>query len=526
MRMWRAFRGVFFLMLGACSPDTAGDEATDGEAIDVASDALGIDPIGLALRFEDGVPAPITFVGEPWATLRELDITSSITTPDDQGIDPIVESGELASLDWTGVTQVEEIWVPSLDGTFTRERYYRNARWMERASAFVVLQRDAAGRVVGLPIIANVGTDDTWRKLTDDFFVRRFVARQLAIGCPSFGDCAGATFVAEGLVQARYAQKSLPVPISRHTTELALFWTEDLSTRTMAVGHVPRASSPYGYGLDVTIAPITAPSNGSFYVAGEAVSFQVTYRDGAGNRLHPPGSLPSYAEFFFDAVPSGLRYADLFRLQSRLYYASKHREGTALVVLSGPIDRLRTPETVVDPLLFFGPQVPFAHTAVDGYAAAGLTIPPAAIVFGGAVDPTLWTVPTSDTFSLTIPADATPGTYVIATKMRREFGGEGLVRGATTKIQVGQLAPTSFVAKTGCAPCHTTTPSARFDRILHGIGDRSACFGCHASLGIEIDNAIDIRVHTIHDRSDRYPRPIGECNACHLQPPVGPARGL
>ena len=53
-----------------------------------------------------------------------------------------------------------------------------------------------------------------------------------------------------------------------------------------------------------------------------------------------------------------------------------------LAVLSGPVDKLKTAQTVLDPNLLFGPQAPFATPAVDGYTAVGQEVPPAAIIFG------------------------------------------------------------------------------------------------------------------------------------------------
>src|SRR5262249_44260081 len=95
----------------------------------------------------------------------------------------------------------------------------------------------------------------------------------------------------------------------------------------------------------------------------------------------------------------------------------------------------------------------------------------------------------------------------------------------TSTIQVRTATPTTFTAQTGnCNVCHTG-PSA-FGNILHGGTDRRACYSCHASLDVEPDTALDIRVHEVHDRSDRFPADINNCATCHLTPPDGPARGL
>jgi predicted CXXCH cytochrome family protein len=127
--------------------------------------------------------------------------------------------------------------------------------------------------------------------------------------------------------------------------------------------------------------------------------------------------------------------------------------------------------------------------------------------------------------TFTIPSDAEPGTYLAAIKARRDFAGEALNRGDTVEIQVGQSEPTTFTPKTTCVSCHSEERTS-FATLLHGIDDRRACFGCHASLGIEFDNALDIRVHTIHDRSNRFEGDIQDCALCHITPPDGPQRGV
>src|SRR6266511_2342763 len=93
---------------------------------------------------------------------------------------------------------------------------------------------------------------------------------------------------------------------------------------------------------------------------------------------------------------------------------------------------------------------------------------------------------TSNIVPITIPEDSLPGTYVAALKAGREWGGEALKRAVTIEIQGGNARPTTFVA------------------------------------------AIDIRVHEVHDRSDRFNSlsNINDCAKCHLTPPNGPARGL
>jgi hypothetical protein len=357
--------------------------------------------------------------------------------------------------------------------------------------------------------------------------VRRFVARQIASGCPAVGDCTGATFTAQALVQLRNALNAEDDArtIPRRATRLSLKWTEQPTLRrTVAITHASAAAFPFGYGFQLSLQQIGAPAD-NVYAPGAPASFRVTFRDGAGNRLHPLGSLPTYGQFLRGEIVSGLRYFDGFRLTPTTYYALKHRESNLLVALSGPTDALRTPRSTVAADQFFLPVVNVTSIPVDGFTALATGLPPFPVSFGGLFDPAVWETPVSDVVTFTIPNDAQPGTYVAALKARREFGGEALNRVTTLDIQVGTASPTLFEAKTGnCENCHKG-PSA-FGRILHGGTDRRACFACHASLSIEPDAALDIRVHMVHDRSDRFAGNVNNCATCHLVPPDGPARGL
>ena len=481
-------------------------------------DTVPMEPVGLSLLFQNSSMAPITLVGAAPRYLREIDLVATVPTASDQGIQPLIDDSELASLDWTGVEMVEEDWRPAGDGTFIRQRFYRNARWMEQPSLFLVTPTDDAGHPVGPPLRAHA----------DDGFVRRFAARQTAFGCPAEGDCTGAAFVVQGLVQLRGAlnagQRARTIPAN--ATRLSLRWSEQpTADRTVPVAQAAPADFPYGYGFQPALETIDPPANGSHYVPGETVRFQVTFRDGAGRRLHSPGELPTYGQFLRGEVPSGIRYYNGFALFPTLYYALKHREGLMAVALLGPLDKLKTPQTTVGLEQFGGGQATFASPAADGFTSLFANIPPNPIVFGGnsADDDT----PVSDIVPITIPADALPGTYVAMLKARREWGGEALNRAVTREIQVGTATSTPFVAKTGgCNTCHTGASS--LPNLLHGLADRRACYSCHSSLAFEPDAAIDIRVHTVHDRSDRFASlaSIKNCALCHLTPPTGPARGL
>lgn len=503
------------LLLAAAAAASAGEERKDEECA----------PVGLSLLFRDGAAAPVSLVGSAPRYLQELDIVASVTTTSDQGVTPLASAGDLATLDWTGIAFVEEDWRPAGDGTFTRQRFYRGARWMNERSHFVLFARNEDGWPLGVPIVASAGADDR-QGPRGDFFVRRLVARQIATGCAAIGDCHTATsFTAQGLVQLREAldagrqARSIPAGAKR----LELFWSAD-PHRLRAVALGAPAPSPPGTGFQVGVAPVQGPSNGQFYQPGEAVTFRVSFRDGQGRPLHPPGHLPTYADFLAGHDTAGLRYVDL-AIAPTLYYALKKREGNLLVSLSGPTDRLKVPSRTVPPEDFFAPQATVATTSLDGFTAVVAGVPPLPVTFGGFADPKIWETPVSDLVTLTIPGDALPGTYVVAAKARRDFGGEALNRTETIAIQVGTTTPTTFTPRTGrCTTCHQG-PSA-LGTILHGLGDRRACYSCHTPIFFEPDNALDIRVHFVHSRSKRFPGDVHDCSLCHTSPPPGPARGF
>ncbi len=494
----------------------------------MAGTVMAADPVGLSLIFRNGSMQPIQLVGSVPRYLSEVDIlVNSAASPLDLGIQPLTQSGEASTWDWSGVQMVEEDWRAPGDGTWTRQRFYRGARWMKRSSIFTLIPQNNAGIIVGIPLVAVAGSDDQWIQPVDDGFVRRFVARQIATGCPAKNNCAGAQYVAQALVQLRINQHPdrFDQAIPENATKLSLVWTEDvLHPRSVNVTHAPASQFPFGYGLQVQLAAANAPANGQFYVPGEPVTVRMTFRDGAGARLHPVGSLPTYGQFVRGEVSSGLRYFDP-SLSPTLYYALKHRESNTSINLLGPTNKLKTPKGIVSLFQFFDPQIVFASVPLDGYSAVANTVPAAGIIFGGLSNPAIWDTPVPDTTTFTIPSDALPGTYVSGMKIRREFGGEALNVSGNMQIQVGTATATAFSPGTGpCTSCHTNTSA--IGKVLHGQSDRRTCYGCHAALDFEPDNALDIRVHTVHDRSNRFPGSMQNCSLCHVTAPTGAARGL
>ena len=330
----------FLLISVVCGGLASCGQGSGGESVSASQEAARRSeetPVGLSLFFVNGEASPLRVSGSSPRFLQEIDLVDFQSSTIDTGMQPLIDAGPLAKLDWRELTQVEELWIPAQDGSFTRERYYRNARWMEQPSKLRLIALDELGNEVGPPVFVTAGRDDELKDI-DDAFVRRFVARQSAMGCPAVGDCSGAVFVAEALVQLRdnlHPDQGFEIPKSARA--LRLTWTL-LPERPY---QVPLGSAEdegaFAYGFDVTLEPEGAPENGQFYVPGEAVSFRVTFRDGEGNRLHAPGTLPTYADYFLGLEQSGLRYLDL-TIQTRLHYALKHRESNLFAVLSGPTD--------------------------------------------------------------------------------------------------------------------------------------------------------------------------------------------
>lgn len=530
-----------FLLLGiaattfACGSD---DSAVEEENVESTKSELlwllpAPNPVGLSLWFEDGevryrngTKKTVDLYENYPRYIDELDITATIVTATDQGIEPLKHSGDMASLDWRGVQQVDEDWRPEAmtdPPTYTRSRFYRNAKWMNRNSTFLLTPVDDRDRVVGVPILTIGGEDDKWRN-SDDAFIRRFDARQVTPGCRAIGDCSNATtFIAQGLMQIRDAmhgaQRAEYIPAA--TKKLKLFWSEQpLRTRSVDVRRRSFNTTQYRYGFVPKLETLTTPANGQYFQPGEGVDFRVTYRDGAGNLLHPENSLHAYADFATDQIESGLGYYDGLRQLLTLYYALKHREGLMIWNLAGPTNKLKYSDKVVTDFEFLTmDQIPTATVAQNGFSAKFAMVPPPPFM--------IFTpeVAVSNVIHVDIPEDALPGTYVMNIKGRREWGGQSLAKAAHIELQVGQTATTTFTPKTGnCNSCHSG-PSG-LDNILHGTNDRRSCFGCHAPLASEPDNALDYRIHLIHTRSRRVPGNPNQCSMCHLTPPTGPARGF
>jgi hypothetical protein len=388
------------------------------------------------------------------------------------------------------------------------------------------------GRLTDVPIVVNAGRDGQ-RHPTDDFFVRRFRAIQWTRNCPSSTDCSGATqFEEEALIELRNAMDQSPTfQLKPTTAALRLGWsmkgTANADPRPTLKSGSPYvipitqvASPPYDYGFSIDVEALTLPGAGGYYLPGQDVTFRITLRDGAGNRLHPEGSLPSYNDVIFGANDAGIQYYRAFFDNTWVFWRRKHRERTLLVHIMGPAQNVQPIRSIIplDTLLTQDVQL-VGELSRDGVFAQSKVFPTTDGIFGGAVDPAHagWAEPGSDTWSFHLPEDAEPGTYRVTAKGRRTYFGEDIAFTRTIEIQVGSLAPTeSSLTTGGCSSCHTGGGSLAI--VPHANPNRATCAACHAPLAVELDAPISVRAHFIHSRSNRFDANVKRCSLCHLQP--------
>jgi hypothetical protein len=531
--------GVGFLLIAlanlmvACGPQdeagTASSLSTQSQAVeDDDSDNRRPPPqsssaaVALALEVENGQGVPLKLKAGQSFYVNQIDLRASLDAFHDEGVKGLDRTGDFSGLGWGGVKLAEESFelLAGPDG-YKRRRFYRDAAWMDVPSYFMVEQVDARGHLTALPVILNAGSNDR-RRDDDDFFVRRFRAIQWTYGCVALGNCTGATsFQEEGLVELRNARtpcKNKVFTLNSRTKALRLRWSlRPVAPYTIPVEQVAQPSYAYGFSIDVNA--LTPPRADGTYAPGAAIQFQLTLKDGAGHRLHPQGSLPTYNEVAFAGVESGIQYYHAFFDPSATYYRRKHHERMLMTQIIGPAQLVQPIRSIIDMEAFLGPgDVQTLGTFErDGVFSQFQTFPPGKDLFGGAFDPAHlgWAAPVSDKWTYEIPANAVPGTYLVTVKGRRVFMGEDIPASKTIEIQVGTPTHTSAPLTTGpCNTCHSQ--GGELSSVLHGNDNRAACAGCHAPLGFELEGPIFVRVHFIHSRSDRVDADLAQCSKCHL----------
>jgi hypothetical protein len=479
--------------------------------------------VGLALEVDNGVGIPLRVRAGQTFFINQVDLRAAISATVDEGVEGLSREGDFARLAWQGTRLVDgdPTPMPNPDGkTFTRRRFFREAQWMEQPSTLTVQPVDAQGRPTGRALPLHLGSERQ-RGPQDDFFIRRLRAIQWAHDCPAPRDCTGArSFTEEALVEVRNARTgATPFRLSPDTRALHLSWT----ARPGAPYVIPveQVENPtYSYGFSIDLQALTPPRADGTYAPGSAVTFQMTLRDGAGKRLHPVGSLPTYFEFLNGPNESGIQYYRSFFDPSTTYYRRKHRERNMSATILGPAQRIQPIRTVIEMEDFLGTEdvITTALPERDGVFGQAMTIPPSNDLFGGALDPSHagWSAPVSDTWTSQLPANAEPGTYLVTVKSRRVYLGEDLPASRTIEIQVGTPERTEAQLTTGpCTTCHSQ--GGELGQVLHALDNRASCSACHAPLAFELEGPIAVRTHFIHSRG-RFDAPLEKCASCHLTP--------
>lgn len=473
-------------------------------------------PVGLAFEIDNGVGVPLSVRRRQRFYINQIDIRTAIDASVDEGVDGLSEAGDFEELDWDGTDFAEESFVgqPNADGTFTRRRFFRDAEWMNDPSWFVIQQIDSSGHTVGIPTLVGTGLEHL-RTPLDSFFIRRLRAIQWTHDCPTPETCDDATaYTEEALVELRSANGSKPnFKLRDATTALRVTWS--LKPHDPYIVPVEQVDDPqWDYGFDIELAALTPPAPDGAYAPGQDVTFQFTLSDGAGQPLHEPGTMPSYADFVQGEVGSGIQY---WRLDEPYvtYYRRKHREKQIQIAVFGPVQDSGPIYDVLDIFANIDFQtgiVTAATPAENGIFAAVAGVPSYLSVFGG---PAAWEQPSTDTWTFSLPPDAAPGTYYAVIKARRSYLGEDIPKSDVIEIQVGTPSHTSPVVTTGsCNSCHAKGGS--LDRTLHGLDNRGACTACHVPLSFELEGPIHVRTHFLHSRSNRFDAPLKECSSCHL----------
>jgi hypothetical protein len=505
--------------VAACAGD-GGPPGADAEPRDARTDqvtqAHSTSAVGLAIEIDNGEGIPLRIRRGQRFYLNQIDIRASTTSTVDEGVSGLSERGDFEGLQWHGTKLADQEFVllANADGTFTRRRFFREAKWMNERSELTLQARDASGAALGTPITYAAGSESQ-RRPSDDFFARRLRAIQWTYDCPSAQSCTGAdNFEEEALVELRYAMHpERTFELSPRTASLEVSWSARGAT-TYRIPVTQVANPEYAYGFSIDLDATTPPRANGTYAPGSDIGYRITLRDGRGKRLHPAGALPTWNEVVFGANEPGIQYYRAFPFidPTTTYYRRKHRERMLMSQIIGPAQDIQAIRSIIDIDKFLNEDdVQTTGTvARDGVYAQFRTIPTAHDLFGGK-----WDEPVSDAWSYHLPEDAKPGTYLVTVKGRRTYLGEDIPFSRTVEIQVGTRQRTQAPLGTGpCNTCHSGESS--LGKILHANDNRAACNSCHVPLGFELEGPVFVRTHFIHSRSDRYGANLTKCSSCHL----------
>ena len=396
-------------------------------------------PVSLAIEIDNGVAKPLQVRRGQTFYLNQIDLRASTTSTVDEGVSGLRTRSDFATLPWSGISREEQEFVllANADGTFTRRAFFRGATWMDLRSTFRLEQMDTSGKPLGQSITVDAGFSSKSHP-SDDFFVRRLRAIQWTRDCRTTRDCAGAkNFEEEALVELRNAMHAdQPFTIEPRATAFRLHWSMRPG-RPYTVPLTQVGSPEFSYGFLIEVDTVTPPRPDGSYAPGSDITFHITLKDGAGKRLHPPGTLPSYNEIISGPNAAGIQYYRAFFDATTTYWRRKHRERMLMAEFIGPAQKLQPIRSIIDLDKFLNADdVQITGTfAKDRVHAEFHTFPTAHDLFGGAFDPAhgSWAKPVSDTWSHHIPENAPSGTYYLNVKGRRTYLGEDVPFSRTSK---------------------------------------------------------------------------------------------
>jgi len=469
-------------------------------------------PAGLDLEFVEGIHTPVQVIAGETFYLDSITLRTRVEGDEENILKRLHSESAFRDLDWNGLKLERHAVLPSPDHTLELERFYKDAVWMGGEQRFTLTVRDALGELLADPV--EIESTPEWpAPPSEAFATRRFSA--LVFGHVDKSNPSHTEFSAEGWVHLRNGvpdNRTFVIPPD--AARLEIEWNQ-MPNRVFEVPLEPVTESEWGYGFSIQVDP-SPPENGVSHQPGETIVFRVTFTDGDGDPLHPPGSFPTYEEFLTGQVTSGLQYYEFF--PAIVYYRDKNREGVLLGSFTGPDHRVSQTHEAVPLAAFLEDEVQVAaETQEHGYSSQWRMIPPAPVVFGSAEG---WSTPVSDGLAFQLPEDALEGAYKFTIKARRFFRGEESLATTIVPVQVGSLPDGSDPAEDAlvgnCESCHTGI----FDlaRTLHYNGDVSTCTPCHLPLEFETNNLLPYRIHRIHNLSERYTEPRDRCTVCHLNP--------
>lgn len=521
--------GIVALFAALCTINACDREDADFPNRSDGSSPCDSKPVGLGLYFVNGVWDPDLFVfpNAPGPDslhivaghdrfLQEVYLVSRVPTTPHDGITAVVSTGNFAPLSWGGLEVAGEDWrLESNGSTWQHQVFFDGAKWMRKKSTLRVAVLDALGEELSDQTYV-LGKSKGWKK-HDDFFERRLNARVVSSGCVAQGDCSNqeAVHFAEGIVGLRTLlnpQGTFSVPAGAVSLELR--WSEHPEPFVVPV--VQHKAQGTGYGFGIQLEEVSTPSGG-VYQPGETVSIRLVVTDGDGEPLFGD-TLPSYAAMLERRPEAkGLRYL-LFPLpSSMLYWAYKDLQAGSETFLAGPLHKMTkvatTPISVID--LLFETQVPAATVSNDGWTGLVNSTPVTPLLFACLFgDPTACEAPLDPVFHFTLPEESESGTYVIGTKLRREWMGETSHAAASIELQVGtsmatEFAPFEIPGLENCQGCHsgaTSLANASHGFPINEVGPE--CMTCHTDgYFFEPDAGIVTRLTYLHQQSERLEPP-------------------